>query len=90
MAGLLMVRRLVKVTALAAVVWWLAASSGDIWRLVGWGGLSIREQLTLAAFQGGALGVCLGFFAREVGGTLFGGLRLPRRNAKPAPKRRRR
>jgi len=74
-----MVRRLMKVAALAAALWLLASSSGDIWRLVGWGGLSVREQLTLAAFQGGALGVCLGFFAREVGAALFGGLRLPRR-----------
>jgi len=74
-----MVRRLVKVAAVAAVVWWLAASSADVARLVGWGGLSVREQVTLAAFQGGALGVCLGFFAREVGAALFGGLRLPRR-----------
>jgi hypothetical protein len=85
-----MLRRLARVAALAAVVWVAASSSANVWRLVGWGGLSVREQLTLAAFQGGALGVCLGFFAREVGGALFGGLRLSRRTPRPSAKRRRR
>jgi hypothetical protein len=87
MAGVLMLRRMVKVAALAAGVWLVATSSGDVARLVGWGGLSIREQLTLAAFQGGALGVCIGFFAREVGAALFGGLRLPRRRARARGRR---